>query len=42
MWLFLLYNEKNVVKRLFTDRWARQWWCTPLILARGRQRQADF
>ena len=21
---------------------ARQWWCTPVILALGRQRQADF
>jgi hypothetical protein len=24
------------------DPEARQWWCMPLILALGRQRQVDF
>jgi hypothetical protein len=36
-WQVFLKKAKN--KRLLE---AGQWWCTPLILALGRQRQADF
>ena len=27
---------------LAKKKFARQWWCTPIIPALGRQRQADF
>jgi hypothetical protein len=30
--------NKNKIKKSL----ARQWWCTPLIPALGRQRQVDF
>jgi hypothetical protein len=32
---YRLYKYKNI-------NIARQWWCTPLIPALGRQRQTDF
>jgi hypothetical protein len=33
------YKFKNILK-ISTASWT--WWCTPLIPALGRQRQADF
>jgi hypothetical protein len=30
------------IKRIKKKKKAGQWWCTPLIPALGRQRQADF
>jgi hypothetical protein len=35
----LFYDIKKKKKRVALDQ---QWWCTPLIPALGRQRQADF
>ena len=37
---FLSLSRKKKVKWKIQTRWA--WWCTPLIPALGRQRQADF
>jgi hypothetical protein len=34
--IFGITRVKNILKI------ARQWWCTPLIPALGRQRQVDF
>jgi hypothetical protein len=36
---------KNMGKgdgRMYKSGGAKQWWCTPLIPALGRQRQGDF
>jgi hypothetical protein len=34
-----LYSDKDEIRK---GRESPAWWCTPLIPALGRQRQADF
>jgi hypothetical protein len=35
-------KDRGRGRRIRNSRSARQWWCTPLIPALGRQRQAEF
>jgi hypothetical protein len=36
------FRENKFIKILVKTNLSRVWWCTPLIPALGRQRQADF
>jgi hypothetical protein len=40
--IFLNRTPMTYALRSRIDKWSRAWWCTPLIPALGRQRQADF
>jgi hypothetical protein len=36
------HRDNIQINKIRNETGARQWWCTPLILALGRQRQVGF